>query len=220
MSDPLDAYHLWLGIPPGEQPPTAYRLLGLRPLESDPEVITNAADRQTLHLRTFQLGEHAELSERLLNEVAAARVMLLDPVKKARYDERLRGEATPVAAWPVVAPSSAGAALLGVPRPARPAPLRPVARRRRRRLPRWVATAVVAAVLAGALVMLLSYTIAFFFRSGREAAPPETPAETDVPPLVPPSPPATKPKPPMVIDSPMHHPPASGPGAGQRNPGR
>ncbi|MGD9126456.1 MAG: hypothetical protein PVH19_03675 [Planctomycetia bacterium] len=85
----LDAYHLWLGIPPSEQPPDAYRLLGLSLFESNPEVIRIAADRQTTHLRMFQLGEHATLSQKLLNEVATARVTLLNPEKKAVYDRQL-----------------------------------------------------------------------------------------------------------------------------------
>jgi hypothetical protein len=222
MSHSLDPYHLWLGIPPGEQPPTAYRLLGLRPLESDTEVIANAADRQTLHLRTFQLGEHSELSERLLNEVAAARVTLLDPAKKARYDEQLRARTerigvTRAPAQPASSPSKP--ALLGIPRPVRTVPPRPMPPRRRRRLPRWIAPAVVVVVLAVALVITLYYTTAFFFRSGRESAPlelPAPPAETKVPPPSPPATPAAKPKPPIVIDSPSHRPPSSGPVGSRR----
>jgi hypothetical protein len=221
MSDSLDPYHLWLGIPPGEQPPTPYRLLGLRPFESDPEVIANAADRQTLHLRTFQLGEQSELSERLLNEVAAARVTLLDLAKKARYDEQLRARSERVMVAPVSAqpaPSSKPA-LLGIPRPVPSTRLRSTPRRRRRWLPRWMVPAAVVVILAAALVLVLYYTTAFFFRSGRESAPPEPPvppAETEVLPPVPPAPPAAKPKPPIVIDSPTHRPPPSGPVGNQR----
>lgn len=89
MPDSLDAYHLWLGIPPSEQPPDAYRLLGLSLFESNREVIRIAADRQTSHLRTFQLGKYAELSQKLLNEVASARIILLNPEKKVVYDRKL-----------------------------------------------------------------------------------------------------------------------------------
>ena len=35
----FDPYHKWLGIPPKDQPPNHYRLLGLSLFESDPEVI-------------------------------------------------------------------------------------------------------------------------------------------------------------------------------------
>jgi len=90
MSDDFNPYHVWLAIPPEEQPANYYRLLGLRLFESNGDVIDGAADRQMAHLRTFQIGKHAELAQRLLNEVAAARVCLLDPGKHAAYDQQLR----------------------------------------------------------------------------------------------------------------------------------
>ncbi len=90
MAADFNPYHVWLSIPPEEQPPNLYRLLGLRLFETHSDVIDNAADRQTAHLRTFQSGKHGELTQRLLNEVAAARVCLLDGKKRAAYDEQLR----------------------------------------------------------------------------------------------------------------------------------
>ena len=85
----FDPYHKWLAIPPAEQPPNHYRLLGLRQFESDPDVIANAADRQMAHLRQFQTGQRAALSQKLLNEIASAKICLLRPEAKARYDARL-----------------------------------------------------------------------------------------------------------------------------------
>jgi hypothetical protein len=64
--------------------------LAIEMFESDADVIANAADRQMAHLRTFQAGAYRELSQRLLNEVAAARLCLLAVDKKAAYDGRLR----------------------------------------------------------------------------------------------------------------------------------
>ena len=90
MTEPLDPYYLWPGIPPDEQPANYYRLLGIRLFENNPEVIENAADRQMAHLRSFQLGQYADLSQTLLNEVAAAKVCLVQPQKKAAYDQKLR----------------------------------------------------------------------------------------------------------------------------------
>lgn len=90
MAEPFDPYHRWLGIPPEDQPPNHYRLLGIALFEDQPDVIEHAADRQMAHLRTFQVGPHAALSQRLLNEVAAAKVCLLKPDKKAAYDGFLR----------------------------------------------------------------------------------------------------------------------------------
>ena len=90
MSDPFDPYYQWLGIPPEEQPPDHYRLLGVKGFEDDREVIRTAADRQTVHLQTFQIGERSQLARKLINEVAAARLCLLTPAKKLAYDRRLR----------------------------------------------------------------------------------------------------------------------------------
>ncbi len=91
----FDPYHQWLGIAPEEQPPHHYRLLGLKLFENSPAVIENAADRQMAHLRTFQSGKQAGLSQRLLNEVAAAKLCLLKAEKKAPYDEQLRRTLAP-----------------------------------------------------------------------------------------------------------------------------
>ena len=52
----FDPYRKWLGIPPAEQPPNLYRLLGIGLFESDAEVIAGAADRQLFHVRNFQSG--------------------------------------------------------------------------------------------------------------------------------------------------------------------
>ena len=92
MADEFNPYHVWLGIPPEEQPANHYRLLSLRLFETDGDVIDSAADRQMAHLRTFQSGKHGELTQRLLNEVAAARICLLDPKKRAAYDQQLRAK--------------------------------------------------------------------------------------------------------------------------------
>lgn len=85
----FDPYRKWLGIPPEEQPPNYYRLLGIPPFELDPDVIVNAADRQMGHVRRFQAGRYAEICQKVLNELATARVCLLDPVRKRAYDQKL-----------------------------------------------------------------------------------------------------------------------------------
>ena len=90
--EPFDPYRKWLGIPPRDQPPNHYRLLGIEVFESDPDVISNAADGRMGQIRTFQTGRHSEWSQRLLNEVAAARVCLLNEANKAAYDKSLRQE--------------------------------------------------------------------------------------------------------------------------------
>ncbi|HEX5102659.1 MAG TPA: LamG-like jellyroll fold domain-containing protein, partial [Pirellulaceae bacterium] len=90
MSEAFDPYYLWLGIPPQEQPPNHYRLLGVRDFEDNSEVISYALDQRCAHLRSFQAGKRGAESQKLLNEVAAAGVCLLDPAKRQQYDQELR----------------------------------------------------------------------------------------------------------------------------------
>lgn len=85
----FDAYHKWLGIPAAEQPPNHYRLLAVTLFEDDPDVIETAADQRMALLRTFQAGQHSALSQKLLNELSAARLCLLTPEKKSAYDAEL-----------------------------------------------------------------------------------------------------------------------------------
>src|SRR5271170_1777353 len=90
MSDAFDAYYNWLSIPADEQPPNHYRLLGVKEFESNADVIASAADRQMVHVRSFQSGKHAADSQRLLNELSAARICLLSPEAKNSYDQTLK----------------------------------------------------------------------------------------------------------------------------------
>jgi serine/threonine protein kinase len=90
MSAPFDPYHKWLGIAADEQPASLYRLLGVRPFESDPDVIDTAADQRMRLLKSFQGGKHGALSQKLLNEISRARQRLLDPKERADYDALLK----------------------------------------------------------------------------------------------------------------------------------
>lgn len=92
MPQEFDPYRKWLGIPPHDQPPNHYRLLGIAAFEDDPDVISNAADRQMAHVRTFQTGRYADLSQQLLTELSSAKLCLLDPKRRAAYDEQLQSE--------------------------------------------------------------------------------------------------------------------------------
>ncbi len=95
MSDAFDPYYHWLGIPPHEQPPHHYRLLSLQLYEPNEEVIQHAVDRLMAHIRTFQSGQRAADSQRLLNEIARARICLLTAAKKVEYDRGLREKLAP-----------------------------------------------------------------------------------------------------------------------------
>lgn len=106
MTAGFDGYHKWLGIPPAEQPPDYYRLLGVQRFESDADVIESSADQRLAHLRTFQIGPRAPLSQQLMNEVAAARRCLLDPNLRQAYDRQLTGQ--PASSNPSVEPPVSG----------------------------------------------------------------------------------------------------------------
>ncbi len=158
MSGSFDPYHKWLGISPRDQPPHHYRLLAIDLFESDPDVISSAADQRMGHVRAFQTGKHSALSQQILNEIAAARVCLLNPEKKAEYDRRLREQlginrppseptGEPIATPPLDEPVP--------PRFEGPLPSR---RLRRRRVPWQALTAILvaAAVFVGAWTVLTS----------------------------------------------------------------
>lgn len=94
MSQEFDPYYEWLGIPPKDRPPNHYRLLGIELFEANLDVIANAAEQRILLVRTFQLGRHSNESQRILNEIAVARIHLLNADKKAAYDDELRTRLT------------------------------------------------------------------------------------------------------------------------------
>jgi formylglycine-generating enzyme required for sulfatase activity len=185
MTDVFDPYHKWLGIPPKDQPPNHYRLLGIEVFESDPQVIELAADRQMTHIRTFQAGPHSEASQKLLNEIAAARVCLLNPTRKAAYDGMLReslavqdpvrSAASPLASMPI--PGSPPPQSAKVPRPvissrpiavAHPAVIGPLtsavsgkrrSSRQRRPRPIWQQPAVIGSICSALLVLAAVYAL-------------------------------------------------------------
>lgn len=108
MAEPLNVYLKWLGIPLHQQPPHSYRLLGIELFESDLDIIAHAADRQMAHIRTLSTGEHAALAQQLLNEIAAARVKLLNPQKKVTYDTLLQADLVGLQGQPNQAYSTIG----------------------------------------------------------------------------------------------------------------
>ena len=115
MSEPFDPYRKWLGIPRSDQPANHYRLLGIERFESDPDVIANAADGRMAQVKNFQAGKYAAASQRILNEIATAKVCLLNPDKKIQYDQQLRQRLETQASAAPVAQGSSGAALSDLP---------------------------------------------------------------------------------------------------------
>jgi len=90
MSTDFDPLYQWLGIPPSEQPPHCYRLLGLRAFEDNIQTIQDAADRQTAYLQTLTAGPRAQIAQELISQIDTARAWLLNPENKAQYDAWLR----------------------------------------------------------------------------------------------------------------------------------
>jgi hypothetical protein len=197
----FNAYHKWLGIPPEEQPPNHYRLLGIKVFETDPDVIASAADRQMAHIRTFQSGLHSAESQRVLNEISTARVALLNSAKKAEYDRQLQQLGAPSKPAPqetadldfLNAPAAPGAMPAAGPKPTRSGS-KPQA---------WIGLAVL-----GALVVLAGIWAVNLGRNKNEVASvePKSPAadratgepagtEPKRKPELPPPPPPPKPQP-------------------------
>ena len=95
LAGAFDPYHKWLGIPPRDQPPHHYRLLGLEIFESDEEVIEAAARRLIAFCEQNAHGPNAAAARRVEFEIAAARLCLLDPEKRAAYDIELKSRKAP-----------------------------------------------------------------------------------------------------------------------------
>ncbi len=156
MSEPFDPYLQWLGIRDPQRPPNHYRLLGVELFETDADVLANAADRQMAHVRTFQTGKHGAESQRLLNELAAAKVCLLDPQRKAEYDAVLWSQLQAASQAYSAAPPSDAETGQAPPSPeVVPAPALPVRSTRRSRY-LWTVTGLLAAIVV--LVMLIVLT--------------------------------------------------------------
>ncbi|MDA0588660.1 MAG: hypothetical protein O2820_12445 [Planctomycetota bacterium] len=98
MSDAFDPYHKWLAIPPQHQPPHHYRLLGIAEFEADADVIDAAANQRMSYLQDMAAGPHMAESQKLLNEIAAARRCLLNAAAKSAYDTDLKTRLQPAAA--------------------------------------------------------------------------------------------------------------------------
>jgi len=92
MAEKFDPYYKWLGIPPKDQPPHYYRLLGIELFEADRDVIDAAANRLMGYLKELAAGDDALHSQKLLNEISRARLSLLNKENKIAYDQELRAK--------------------------------------------------------------------------------------------------------------------------------
>jgi hypothetical protein len=95
MGKAFDPYEHWLGIPPPEQPPNYYRLLGIGPGESDLALIGRAYQLRMDHVQLCDDGTYPEAAMRLREHLTGARHVLLDPELKGRYDTTLKLQSAP-----------------------------------------------------------------------------------------------------------------------------
>ncbi len=211
MAEQFDPYLHWLGIRDPQRPPNYYRLLGIELFESDPEVISNAADRQMAHVRTFQTGKHSALSQKILNELAAAKICLLNPEKKAQYDAQLlaqqaaqqvmpplttvapAGQSVPAGLWPLNPPLMSMAPAESPAAQQEPAPT----------VSSWFS--VIATVLVAVILVLVGLIVAVVVkRSGEQSqsvspVSPGSSIEEKIPPSLSPMKPEKPPKPPSKM---------------------
>ncbi len=104
---PFDPYRDWLGIEPHEivgGRVDHYRLLGLARFEQDAATIARAADERMALVRSFQVGPRKASTQKLLNELSAARICLLSPAAKTAYDADLRSEGVAPAVLAIAPP--------------------------------------------------------------------------------------------------------------------
>lgn len=103
--DSFDPYYHWLGIDPAARPVTHYSLLGLPLFEADAGRISAAADERMKLIRQYQAGPRGMYTQKLLNELARAKICLLNPVSKPAYDQALHQILYP----PPIVPSATAA---------------------------------------------------------------------------------------------------------------
>lgn len=90
MNAEFDTYRDLLDIQSPERPPSHYDLLGIELFEGDRTKIDDAAGQRMTMLQELANSQHMDASQKLLNEVSAARRCLLDTTKKIAYDEDIR----------------------------------------------------------------------------------------------------------------------------------
>lgn len=178
MPQEFDAYHKWLGIAPKDQPPHHYRLLGIDAFEDDRDVIDAAANRVMSYLKELATGDDATYSQKLLNEVAGARLCLLNPKKKAAYDKDLKSKLSPQRlpppkkpAAPPKEPPPPGPLPMSPPKPTPSAQPVPVAVRVRKTTPvqeaRGKSNRLMPLIAGGAVVLTCVVLLAVFLLSDR-----------------------------------------------------
>ena len=90
----VDFYTKWLDVRPGPRPPDYYTLLGVEVFCRDLDAIEHATRQQLTRLDDFALHpdrKTRDAVQNMMNEVARARVDLVNPQRRLDYDRRLAG---------------------------------------------------------------------------------------------------------------------------------
>lgn len=90
MSNPFSPYQTWLGLRESLSRPNHFELLGLDESEDDTKTISAAADRAASRVRRCRPGEHTAVWAAVLDQIAEAKLCLIDPEKRAQYRTTLR----------------------------------------------------------------------------------------------------------------------------------
>jgi hypothetical protein len=112
--DDFDPYREWLGITTDLRPPNHYELFGLPLLRAEPAEVAEAFRLRVACVTPHLTGKHGAVADRVLSELAAAKVELLTPTTKRMYDAALaspKRSPLPVAPLPIpLRPSLSSAA--------------------------------------------------------------------------------------------------------------
>lgn len=92
LTQDSNAYELWLGIPPAEQPPNFYRFLDLPLFESEPARIAQALKNRESQIEIHTGGPHDRAAKKLLKQVSHVRTTFACENRKATYDKKLRAK--------------------------------------------------------------------------------------------------------------------------------
>jgi len=86
----FDPYQQWFDIESDGHPIDHYQLLGLKRFESSVTEIENAVASRAEFLQALSMGQYVHQAQRILNEVARARICLINSDRKSAYDAKLQ----------------------------------------------------------------------------------------------------------------------------------
>ncbi|MDP6543011.1 MAG: SUMF1/EgtB/PvdO family nonheme iron enzyme [Phycisphaerae bacterium] len=90
-----DRYSQWLGIEEGARPPDHYTLLGIARFCDDTDLIDTAAHQRLDLLDRYSLAgsrQSRDTCQQMMNEVARARVVLMNTQRREEYNRQLAGQ--------------------------------------------------------------------------------------------------------------------------------